>query len=59
MLNLYGNIAGIYPRTNRMKVQFLTERAIANNSVIIALTESHFKSYALDAENQKGDTKNI
>ena len=47
---LFGNIAGLYPRTNKEKVQFLAEKARANNSSIIALTESHLKSNVLDAE---------
>ena len=47
---LFGNIAGLYPRTNKVKVQFLMERAKENNCIIIALTESNLKSYILDAE---------
>ena len=47
---LFGNIAGLYPSTNKVKVQFLMERAKENNSIFIALIESHLKSYTLDAE---------
>ena len=49
---LYGNIAGLYPRTNKLKVKLLEERAKVNNTCVIALTESHLKSYILDAELQ-------
>ena len=49
---MFGNIAGLYPRTNQVKVQYLGEKAIENNSVIVALTESHLKSQILDAEIQ-------
>ena len=47
---LFGNIAGIYPRTNPVKVQLLAEKAKVNRSFAIALTESHLKSNILDAE---------
>ena len=49
---LYGNIAGLYPRTNKLKVKLLEERAKVNNTCVIALTESHLKSYIFDAEVQ-------
>ena len=47
---LFGNVAGLYPRTNKLKVKLLAEKAYANNACIIAVTESHLKSYILDAE---------
>ena len=47
---IFGNIAGLYPKTNTVKVKFLAEKAEERNSFIIALTESHLKSQVLDAE---------
>ena len=49
---MFGNIAGLYPRSNQVKVQYLGEKARENKSIIIALTESHLKSPILDAEVQ-------
>ena len=47
---MFGNIAGLYPKTNQVKVRYLEEKAKENQSMIIALTESHLKSPILDAE---------
>ena len=47
---MFGNVAGLYPRTNTVKVQLLGETAKENGVVIVALTESHLKSQILDAE---------
>ena len=47
---IFGNVAGLYPRTNNVKVQYLGEVAEESNAIIIALTESHLKSQILDAE---------
>ena len=47
---LFGNVAGLYPSTNKVKVQYLGELANDKNAIIIALTESHLKSHILDAE---------
>ena len=47
---LFGNIAGLYPGTNKVKVQFVMERTKENNCIITALPESHLKSYIFDAE---------
>ena len=47
---IFGNIAGLYPNTNKVKVKFLAEKAEERNSIIIALSESHLKSKILDAE---------
>ena len=47
---MFGNIAGLYPKSNQVKVQYLAEKAWENKSIIITLTESHIKSAILDAE---------
>ena len=47
---MFGNIAGLYPKSNQVKVKYLAEKAKETQSVIIALTESHLKSQILDAE---------
>ena len=49
---MFGNIAGLYPKSNQVKVKYLGEKAKENKSIIIALTESHLKSQILDAEVQ-------
>ena len=46
----FGNIEGLYTRTNKHKVSMLYERAIEKNTAIIALTESHLRSGILEAE---------
>ena len=47
---MFGNIAGLIPQSNKVKVKYLDEFAKEANSIIIALTESHLKSHILDAE---------
>ena len=47
---MFGNIAGLYPQTNKVKVQYLGEVAEESDCIIIALSESHLKSQILDAE---------
>ena len=47
---MFGNVAGLYPQTNKVKVQYLGEIAEESDSIIIALSESHLKSQILDAE---------
>ncbi|KAK4317413.1 hypothetical protein Pmani_011497 [Petrolisthes manimaculis] len=41
---MMGNIQGLYPKTNKNKVPFLKELAEHEDPMIIALTETHFKS---------------
>ena len=45
-----GNIQGLYPRKGKHKVDLLKEMAIENETVILALTESHLRSEIKDAE---------
>ena len=47
---LFGNIAGLYPSTDKVKVQHLGEIAKESKAFVIALSESHLKSHILDAE---------
>ena len=47
---MFGNIAGLFPQTNTVKVQFLGELAKESDAFVIALTESHLKSQILDTE---------
>ena len=45
-----GNIQGLYPRKGRHKVDLLKEKAKEENTLMIALTESHLRSEIKDAE---------
>ena len=47
---LTGNIEGLYTRRNKHKVDVLGEMARQNNSVMIALTETHLRKEIEDAE---------
>ena len=47
---MFGNVAGLYPRSNTVKVQYLGELAKESDTFVIALTESHLKSHILDTE---------
>lgn len=45
-----GNIQGLYPKTNRSKLPFITETALEQDLMLIALTESHLRPEVRDAE---------
>ena len=47
---LFGNIRGLYPKSNRTKIKLLEDMAHENDSAIIALTETHLNSDINDAE---------
>ena len=47
---MFCNIQGLYPRSNKHKVQLLKESAIIENVFLIAITESHLRDEILDAE---------
>ena len=38
---LFGNIRGLIPKTNRCKIDVISDMAYINDSAVIALTESH------------------
>lgn len=47
---IMGNIQGLYPRTNQRKMQFLKELTLEEDTVFIALKDTHSKSGVIDAE---------
>ena len=47
---IFGNIRGIFPASDKSKISQLDYLSRENNSIVIALTESHLNSDILDSE---------
>ena len=47
---LFGNIRGLYPKTNRTKVDYLSDTALIEGTNIVCLTESHLSDEIKDCE---------
>ena len=47
---LYLNIRGVYPKTNRTKINYIRDLASLADSAFIVMTETHLSSDILDAE---------
>ena len=47
---IFGNIRGLIPKTNRSKIQVISDMACINDSAVIALTETHLNDEINNAE---------